>query len=120
MPFRCKCGQTFEKTDSFASHTSACARFHRRDSDTSSLSSSPPPMISFSASPPSRFSGYMQIQQQQQQHQQQQQQNSVPQQGQDLFPRYVPGFLPTALSIHSTFEGVRRRSMSAGSTEDSL
>ncbi|KAJ2959481.1 hypothetical protein NQZ79_g5081 [Umbelopsis isabellina] len=117
MPFRCKCGQTFEKTDSFASHTSACARFHRRDSDTSSLSSSPPSMISFSASPPNRFSGYMQMHHQQQQQQPQQQ---TSQQGSDLFPRYVPGFLPTALSIHSTFEGARRRSMSAGSTEGSL
>ncbi|KAI8584213.1 hypothetical protein K450DRAFT_195312 [Umbelopsis ramanniana AG] len=116
MPFRCKCGQTFEKTDTFASHTSACARFHRRDSDTSSLSSSPPQMISFSASPPNRFTNYMQAHHQQPP----QQQNSTvqQQQGSDLFPRYVPGFLPTALSIHSTFEGVRRRSMSAGSTEE--
>jgi hypothetical protein len=60
------------------------------------------------------------MQQQQQLQQQQQQQNHGPQQGADLFPRYVPGFLPTALSIHSTFEGVRRRSMSASSTDDSL
>ncbi|KAH8550650.1 hypothetical protein BGW37DRAFT_497859 [Umbelopsis sp. PMI_123] len=120
MPFRCKCGQTFEKTDSFASHTSACARFHRRDSDTSSLSSSPPQMISFSASPPNRFTNYMQAHHQQQQQLPQQQNSTAPQQTSDLFPRYVPGFLPTALSIHSTFEGVRRRSMSAGSTEDSM
>ncbi|KAL0090013.1 hypothetical protein J3Q64DRAFT_1831720 [Phycomyces blakesleeanus] len=36
MPFRCKCGRTFEKTDSFGSHTSACPQFHsRRSSDTS-------------------------------------------------------------------------------------
>lgn len=77
-------------------------------------------MISFSASPPNRFTNYMQNHYQQQQ-QPQQQNSTVPQQGgPDLFPRYVPGFLPTALSIHSTFEGVRRRSMSAGSTEESM
>lgn len=30
MPFRCKCGRTFEKLDSFGSHTSGCAPFHHR------------------------------------------------------------------------------------------
>ncbi|KAG2233170.1 hypothetical protein BDF21DRAFT_498407 [Thamnidium elegans] len=35
MPFRCKCGRTFEKLDGFGSHTSGCAPFHhRRLSDT--------------------------------------------------------------------------------------
>ncbi|KAI7892388.1 uncharacterized protein EV154DRAFT_550753 [Mucor mucedo] len=30
MPFRCKCGRTFEKLDTFGSHTSGCAPFHHR------------------------------------------------------------------------------------------
>ncbi|CAO3627596.1 unnamed protein product [Cunninghamella blakesleeana] len=43
MPFRCKCGRTFEKPDTFSSHTSACASFHkRRMSDISSLTSHVP------------------------------------------------------------------------------
>ncbi|ORY96532.1 hypothetical protein BCR43DRAFT_491860 [Syncephalastrum racemosum] len=48
MPFRCKCGRTFEKTDSFASHTSACAPFHQRrmsEQNTASTKQQPPPAI---------------------------------------------------------------------------
>ncbi|CAO3613151.1 unnamed protein product [Cunninghamella blakesleeana] len=30
MPFRCKCGRTYEKPDTFSLHTSSCAPFHQR------------------------------------------------------------------------------------------
>jgi hypothetical protein len=37
MPFRCKCGRTFEKVESFGSHTSGCAPFHHRRISTSDI-----------------------------------------------------------------------------------
>lgn len=37
MPFRCKCGRTFEKLDTFGSHTSGCAPFHHRRISTSEV-----------------------------------------------------------------------------------
>lgn len=37
MPFRCKCGRTFEKVESFGSHTSGCAPFHHRRTSTSDV-----------------------------------------------------------------------------------
>ncbi|KAI9301437.1 hypothetical protein BJ944DRAFT_271508 [Cunninghamella echinulata] len=54
MPFRCKCGRTFEKPDSFSSHTSACASFHkRRMSETSSLTAHlPQPKNQSAPAPP--------------------------------------------------------------------
>ncbi|KAI8879241.1 hypothetical protein K501DRAFT_257197 [Backusella circina FSU 941] len=94
MPFRCKCGRTFEKVDTFGTHTSGCASFHfRRASNavstnsfwTGFLSSSkspstPPvsPIMESPSSPTSSLTGFM---------------------------------LPTALSIQNTFEGVRRKSL---------
>ncbi|KAI8981088.1 hypothetical protein BDB01DRAFT_761950 [Pilobolus umbonatus] len=88
MPFRCKCGRTFEKTDTFASHAFSCAPFHhRRLSDTSQLTMHQQqqhlPFINTSLS----FSGFL-----------------------------SHFFMPTALSIQNAFEGARRRSMSYGST----
>ncbi|KAI7872027.1 hypothetical protein BDF14DRAFT_1877842 [Spinellus fusiger] len=98
MPFRCKCGRTFEKTDSFASHTSSCAPFHhRRMSDTSAL---PTVQTSFSL-----FSGYTS------------QTSSPTGHSSDTNDTMTSSFfMPTALSIHNAFEGARRRSMSYGST----
>ncbi|KAG1118271.1 hypothetical protein G6F42_013238 [Rhizopus arrhizus] len=125
MPFRCKCGRTFEKTDSFASHTSACAPFHHsRMSDTTQLSTSNQqqnqtlPFIntsSFSrgflgssASPqaasPSDSITTMDS-------------TGASSQMNDLSSS-VPNsfFMPTALSLQNAFEGARRRSMSYGSS----
>ncbi|KAG2236322.1 hypothetical protein BDF21DRAFT_437561 [Thamnidium elegans] len=115
MPFRCKCGRTFEKTDSFASHTSACAPFHhRRMSDTTQLSTTPQqPFINTS------FSSFLS--------------SSSPQatspsdsiitmdSGTRDLSSSVPNnntgfFMPTALSLQNAFEGARRRSMSYGSS----
>ncbi|KAI8373054.1 uncharacterized protein BYT42DRAFT_536666 [Radiomyces spectabilis] len=79
MPFRCKCGRTFEKPDSFSTHTSACAPFHRRMSSSTTTGDTSPP------SPQTMTS-----------------------------PDFMPNFMPTALSLHNAFEGVRRRSMSYG------
>ncbi|KAI7893173.1 uncharacterized protein EV154DRAFT_502693 [Mucor mucedo] len=105
MPFRCKCGRTFEKTDSFASHTSACAPFHqRRMSDTTqqvsltgflsspSLSPAQSDSSTISSSSSSDLS------------------SSVPTTTGNGF------FMPTALSLHNVFEGARRRSMSSSSS----
>ncbi|KAG2228257.1 hypothetical protein INT45_011049 [Circinella minor] len=136
MPFRCKCGRTFEKTDTFASHTSACAPFHqRRMSESNAV-----------------------LQQQNQQHQQQQKKqppfintnslgfistgilsptqqspssssqasspsstnaigNSANIEMSSSIPSY---FMPTGLTLQHAFEGARRRSMSYGSTNASL
>ena len=117
MPFRCKCGRTFEKTDSFASHTSACAPFHhRRMSDTTQLSTQPQQGLPFINT--SSFSGFLS--------------SSSPQASspsdsimtmdsgvRDLsssVPTNSGFFMPTALSLQNAFEGARRRSMSYGSS----
>ncbi|KAI9487966.1 hypothetical protein BDB00DRAFT_773460 [Zychaea mexicana] len=56
MPFRCKCGRTFEKTDTFASHTSACAPFHqRRISPSSSSNATANGTVDMASSMPSYF-----------------------------------------------------------------
>ncbi|KAI9334194.1 hypothetical protein BD770DRAFT_402546 [Pilaira anomala] len=117
MPFRCKCGRTFEKTDSFASHTSACAPFHhRRMSDTTQLSTNNAPQHPFINT---SFSGLLS--------------SSSPQatspsdsimtmdSGSRDLSSSVPNnnngfFMPTALSLQNAFEGARRRSMSYGSS----
>ncbi|KAI9301653.1 hypothetical protein BJ944DRAFT_271179 [Cunninghamella echinulata] len=152
MPFRCKCGRTYEKPDTFSSHTSSCAPFHQRRPSLSnnvtyesltaskqaspSLSSSslaycnnnttiiPSTSMSTSSIPPSspsrrtslkisttpssldmsfirrRFSINNK------------EQTSATSPEKPLFD--YPIFMPTALSIQNTFEGVRRRSMSYG------
>ncbi|KAI8098747.1 uncharacterized protein BX664DRAFT_377045 [Halteromyces radiatus] len=89
MPFRCKCGRTFEKPDTFSSHTSGCAPFHHRRA---SVSSSPPPSLDMTNV--RRLS-----------------MRSQPSPVIDS-PMEYPSFMPTALSIQNAFEGVRRRSMS--------
>jgi hypothetical protein len=88
MPFRCKCGRTFEKTESFSSHTSSCAPFHeRRLSDASQYKRRP----SCTDNIPSMMS------------------TSVPE---------TTFFMPTALSIQNTFEGAgRKRSPSLQESE---
>ncbi|KAI8067573.1 hypothetical protein BC940DRAFT_301071 [Gongronella butleri] len=125
MPFRCKCGRTFEKPDSFATHTSACASFHsRRVSDATASISIP--------------------RQQQQQHQASQptmspptapltipqslptlsslsffQSKSPPTSPTDQMSTSPlgPSFMPTGLSIQ---DELRRRSMSSGSGSTSF
>ncbi|ORX53994.1 hypothetical protein DM01DRAFT_297490 [Hesseltinella vesiculosa] len=52
MPFRCKCGRTFEKPDSFSSHTSSCAPFHQRRTSSSTGGSVPSSPILDQASSP--------------------------------------------------------------------
>ncbi|KAI8344501.1 hypothetical protein BC941DRAFT_11121 [Chlamydoabsidia padenii] len=86
MPFRCKCGRTFEKPNTFSSHTSSCALFHhRRVSSTlpNTVDTSRARRLSMSPTdPPSPYT------------------------------MDYPAFMPTALSIQNAFEGVRRRSLS--------
>ncbi|KAI8333270.1 hypothetical protein EDC96DRAFT_525993 [Choanephora cucurbitarum] len=121
MPFRCKCGRTFEKTDTFASHTSSCAPFHhRRMSDTTQLSTNSMPVPStphrqslpfvnpsfsrglLSTSPQSVSST----------------QSILDTPSSDLSSSAPSNtfFMPTALSLQNAFEGARRRSMSYGSS----
>ncbi|KAI8063252.1 hypothetical protein BC940DRAFT_307470 [Gongronella butleri] len=114
MPFRCKCGRTFEKPDSFSSHTSSCAPFHQRRM---SLSTSPPatpsPLdlgrrFSLRQTSATDASGMASL-------------PSSPvlevhQQASSPTMDYYPAFMPTALTLQNAFEGVRRRSMSYGST----
>ncbi|KAL0090971.1 hypothetical protein J3Q64DRAFT_1632397 [Phycomyces blakesleeanus] len=95
MPFRCKCGRTFEKTDSFASHTSSCAPFHHRRMSETTV----PPPLQTSSSSFGLFS-----------------QSDSPTQDMAESLRKSNFFMPTALSLHNAFEGARRRSMSYGST----
>lgn len=143
MPFRCKCGRTFEKLDTFGSHTSGCAPFHHRRISTSDIAT---------------VEKQQQLQQQQESNnkimnnnkkrlsiqtdptlsyfnqrfillspltkptnttasfnQQQQQQSEAPRSA-PIFEGYGGFMMPTALSIQNTFEGVRtRRSMSFSS-----
>ncbi|ORZ20244.1 hypothetical protein BCR42DRAFT_408319 [Absidia repens] len=124
MPFRCKCGRTFEKPDSFSTHTSACASFHhRRLSDTAALQPQQPHQRATSLPSiyptPLNFTAL-----QQQQHQQQQvpvsptsmagsPPNDMSQQQLGSSP---PLWMPTGISIQNAFEGARRRSMSYGSS----
>lgn len=127
MPFRCKCGRTFEKTDSFASHTSACAPFHhRRMSDTTQLASMQQqqqqqndqrlPFINTSS-----FSGFLSSSSPQASSPS----DSVSTMDSGNFglrdmsssvPTSSGFFMPTALSLQNAFEGARRRSMSYGSS----
>ncbi|KAI8342475.1 hypothetical protein BC941DRAFT_345139 [Chlamydoabsidia padenii] len=115
MPFRCKCGRTFEKPGSFSTHTSACASFHhRRLSDTAAFqtqqqqhasSSSLPSIYSgpfqFSTSPVSPSSSMASSPT-----------NDIPQE----LGSSPPLWMPTGISIQNAFEGARRRSMSYGSS----
>ncbi|KAF1804491.1 hypothetical protein V8B55DRAFT_1499901 [Mucor lusitanicus] len=127
MPFRCKCGRTFEKLESFGSHTTGCAPFHHRRISTSDVLAS---KNEIRATEKAKLSIET---------------NNFSQQSQDkaqtrgdgalsFFPLFiktsskniepaprsapVSGFMmPTALSIQNTFEGVsRRRSMSYKAT----
>ncbi|KAI9023834.1 hypothetical protein CLU79DRAFT_886915 [Phycomyces nitens] len=133
MPFRCKCGRTFEKTDSFGSHTSACPQFHsRRSSDTypsqqkhsqdSSVESSKVHRTSFPfidskilhslsnfLSPtlpesPDSFGAASLNTKQDHSIEKGQQETTMPQ------------FMPTSLYINNAFEGVRGRSASYSSS----
>ncbi|CDS09762.1 hypothetical protein LRAMOSA02439 [Lichtheimia ramosa] len=125
MPFRCKCGRTFEKTDTFASHTSGCAPFHQRRmsesnahlgaSSMSSQQKRPPPLINTSSlsfistgllSPTQASPGTSS-------------QASSPTSADirgDMSSSMPSYFMPTGLSLQYAFEGARRRSMSYGST----
>ncbi|KAI8979217.1 hypothetical protein BDF20DRAFT_868283 [Mycotypha africana] len=138
MPFRCKCGRTFEKTDTFATHTSSCAPFHhRRMSDTTQLSSannnnstsipsrSPQriPMLNTSSLPRGLFTtlsptsatsslGSPTADSATMMDGRKQQQRELS----SSVPVTNSFFMPTALSIQNAFEGARRRSMSSGSS----
>ncbi|KAI8326815.1 hypothetical protein BD560DRAFT_490055 [Blakeslea trispora] len=118
MPFRCKCGRTFEKTDTFASHTSSCAPFHhRRMSDTTQLSTNSMPVPSSQThrqSLPSPFSrGLLSTSPTSVSSTQ-----SILDSSSDLSSSAPSNtfFMPTALSLQNAFEGARRRSMSYGSS----
>jgi hypothetical protein len=95
MPFRCKCGRTYENTDTFATHTSCCSLFQqRRMSD---------------ASQQRRMSDVaQQLQDHRRTSEDQQLSSSVP----------SSFFMPTALSLQSAFEGARRRSLSNANKPD--
>ncbi|CAO3597654.1 unnamed protein product [Absidia cylindrospora] len=126
MPFRCKCGRTFEKPDTFSSHTSGCAPFHQRrlSSSSSPLSKVTPLDMSKvrrfslrpanttiisptsteqSSSPPSSVSSPSSYSSP----------SPLPSPSSSMD---YPAFMPTALSIQNAFEGVRRRSLSYGAS----
>ncbi|KAL7313222.1 hypothetical protein PS15m_006996 [Mucor circinelloides] len=127
MPFRCKCGRTFEKLESFGSHTSGCAPFHHRRISTSDIIVSKNEIKVNEKATLSIKTDYFS---------QQPQDSEQAKDGRRLsfFPLFsktnnkdvepaprsapVSGFMmPTALSIQNTFEGVsRRRSMSYKAT----
>lgn len=131
MPFRCKCGRTFEKLDTFGSHTSGCAPFHhRRLSSTENnlqqqqennhnkkklLIQTDPTSSYFNQrfillSPLGNKSFFNK-------------QDSPAVQPSNSSPRSAPIFdgfmMPTALSIQNTFEDVRRRRSQSFSTANS-
>ncbi|KAG1140985.1 hypothetical protein G6F37_012890 [Rhizopus arrhizus] len=118
MPFRCRCGRTFEKPDTFATHTSSCAPFHhRRMSDTlqtvnninnQNKNTSSLPFVNTSSIAGS-LSGFLTSPIQE----------TSPTNINDMrdLSTSMPSlFMPTALSIQNAFEGARRRSMSYNST----
>ncbi|KAG1441139.1 hypothetical protein G6F56_011617 [Rhizopus delemar] len=119
MPFRCRCGRTFEKPDTFATHTSSCAPFHhRRMSDTiqsvnnnnqnkSNTRHGSLPFINTNSIAGS-LSGLLTSPTQE----------TSPNinDTRDLSTSMPSLFMPTALSIQNAFEGARRRSMSHNST----
>ncbi|CDH55537.1 hypothetical protein RO3G_09661 [Lichtheimia corymbifera JMRC:FSU:9682] len=124
MPFRCKCGRTFEKTDTFASHTSGCAPFHQRrmsesnahlGTSSTSQQKRTPPLINTSSlsfistgllSPTQASPGTSS---------QASSPTSADLRG-DMSSSMPSYFMPTGLSLQYAFEGARRRSMSYGST----
>ncbi|KAI8377695.1 uncharacterized protein BYT42DRAFT_571258 [Radiomyces spectabilis] len=116
MPFRCKCGRTYEKPDSFSTHTSACAQFHsRRMSDTSATSSvvrQPPLLLNTT---PLSLTGLLSSGGSSQTSSPTGDEASAG--GSDLSTSMPTNFfMPTALSLQNAFEGARRRSMSYGSS----
>ncbi|KAI8636496.1 hypothetical protein BD408DRAFT_426041 [Parasitella parasitica] len=121
MPFRCRCGRTFEKTDSFASHTSACAPFHhRRMSDTTQLSTANQQLSFINTSSFSRgfLGGSASPQATSPSDSIATMDSTGPSSHVNDLSSSVPNsfFMPTALSLQNAFEGARRRSMSYGSS----
>ncbi|CDH53531.1 predicted protein [Lichtheimia corymbifera JMRC:FSU:9682] len=126
MPFRCKCGKTFEKADTFATHTSGCALFHhRRMSESSAL------LLNRGMQSTTSPISIPESQQQQQPSSSSSSQHplatSTPnsagpitseQSNRASFSSVGSGyFMPTGLSLHYAFEdAVRKRSMSYGDT----
>lgn len=123
MPFRCKCGRTFEKVESFGTHTSSCAPFHHRRISISDILVS---RNEIKANEKAKLTIETDYFSQQSNNQQEKREgrlsfftlfNSNKKENEsEPAPRSAPatGFMmPTALSIQNTFEGVsRRRSMS--------
>jgi hypothetical protein len=141
MPFRCKCGRTFEKVESFGAHTSGCAPFHHRRVSTSDI------LLSSNQTPKKNHKKALSIQTTQDYFN-----SNPPQRRLSLLLSPILGLngpssstssplietptappptssstpifessrfmMPTALSIQNTFEGVRkRRSMSYSTTQ---
>ncbi|CAO3600654.1 unnamed protein product [Absidia cylindrospora] len=133
MPFRCKCGRTFEKPDTFSTHTSGCAPFHQRK-----LASSSPPLSSSQAqtSPSSKVAplemsrvrrisirptSTISTTSMDQSSSSSSSPSSLPSSplsasSSPISSMDYPVFMPTALSIQNAFEGVRRRSLSYGAS----
>ncbi|KAI9260222.1 hypothetical protein BY458DRAFT_516539 [Sporodiniella umbellata] len=114
MPFRCRCGRTFEKTESFTTHTSSCVPFHhRRMSDTFQSSHPLSPSQSYTdrkrqgslpfinTSIAQSLTGFL---------------TSPTRDTSPILNDLSPLFMPTALSLQNAFEGARRRSSSSHST----
>ncbi|SAM06492.1 hypothetical protein [Absidia glauca] len=96
MPFRCQCGRSFEKPDSFSIHTSACAPFqHRRSSDTTQSSSTPSFSSTASSSLPSSTMA-----------------TPFDMANSPNHDHSASFWMPTGITIQNVFEGARRRSMS--------
>ncbi|KAG2195218.1 hypothetical protein INT46_010785 [Mucor plumbeus] len=127
MPFRCKCGRTFEKIESFGTHTSSCAPFHHRRISTSDILVSKNEIKVNEKAKLTIETDYFSQQTNNQQKKKEDRLSFFPlfssnkrENELELTPQSAPvsGFMmPTALSIQSTFEGVsRRRSMSYNKT----
>ncbi|ORZ15108.1 hypothetical protein BCR42DRAFT_416423 [Absidia repens] len=121
MPFRCKCGRTFEKTDSFSTHTSACASFHhRRMSDTAALHTHQQQQPQYGSSLPTIYSTPLNFNGQASVSPTSSSMASSPGSSGNDMPQQLssspPLWMPTGISIQNAFEGARRRSMSYGST----
>ncbi|KAI7850992.1 hypothetical protein BDC45DRAFT_487059 [Circinella umbellata] len=133
MPFRCKCGRTFEKTDTFASHTSACAPFHqRRMSESNAVlqqqnqqqQKKQPPFIntnSLGFISTGLLSPTQQSPSSSSQASSPSSTNAIGNSANIEMSSSIPSyFMPTGLTLQHAFEGARRRSMSYGSTNASL
>jgi hypothetical protein len=135
MPFRCKCGRTFEKVDTFGSHTSGCAPFHHKRHSISEINNNNQASVEENKrnlnkkrlsiqTDPNQMSYFNQRYlllsplKGNNEFFTQQQEPKRPPLSAPVYDGYSGFMMPTALSIQNTFEGVRkRRSMSYSSTQ---